>query len=61
MTDALTSLAKNCSDYEAITAAQGYGISLLDNVKATIHHRCDWCINWHGGSCEIYCGLGNKP
>ncbi|MDA8210999.1 MAG: hypothetical protein M0021_03870 [Clostridia bacterium] len=61
MTDVLTSVAEKCPDYEAITAAQGYGISLLGNVEATVHPRCDWCINWHGGSCEIYCGFGDKP
>lgn len=60
MTDSLASVAEKCEDYEAITAAQGYGISLLGNVEATVHPRCDWCINWQGGCCEIYRELANK-
>lgn len=47
-------IARDCEEYEAITAAQGYGYSLLNNVKALEYPRCDWCVNWYGGTCEIY-------
>lgn len=50
----LDTIAAGCPDYEAITAAQNFGISFLGDLKPMTNPRCDWCVNWQGGSCGLY-------
>lgn len=54
MQEELAYIADKCPEYEPITLAQGYGLSLLSNVEATVEPRCDWCLNWFGGTCDIF-------
>lgn len=50
----LSEIAQNCRKYLPITEVQGYGISMLNNLAAVDFPRCDWCIHWLGGSCDIF-------
>lgn len=50
----LEKIANKCPEYEAITVAQGYGISFLNNLEALEHAQCDLCINWQSSSCSIF-------
>jgi len=50
----LHQVADKCPEYEAITAAQGYGISFLTNLEALEDAQCDLCVNWQSGSCDIF-------
>jgi hypothetical protein len=50
----LKNIADKCPEYEAITLAQGYGISFLNNLEALEEAQCDLCINWQDGSCNIF-------
>ncbi|MHB8171776.1 MAG: hypothetical protein ACYDG6_09555 [Thermincolia bacterium] len=57
----LHEIAVQCPEYEPITLVQGFGISFLTNVEATVYPKCDWCLNWYGGTCKIYLGVRHQP
>lgn len=47
-------IAHECQEFEHIIAAMGYGYSML-NVSADRYIRqCTDCVNWLGGSCDIF-------
>jgi len=46
-------IADACPEFESVGLAQGYGVSLA-NVSGMESPRCDNCINWAEGDCEIF-------
>ncbi len=48
-------IASHCTEYEPISAAQGYGISWLNTAMSGEEPRCDWCVYWREGNCNVYC------
>ncbi len=50
----LQQVAGNCPEYEAITVAQNFGASILNNLQALEEAQCDACINWQDGNCDIF-------
>ncbi len=51
---ALRSIASHCTEYEAISEAQGYGFSWLNTAESGVEPSCHWCTHWEGGECAIY-------
>ncbi len=49
----LVLLAENCPEFASVSLAQGYGVSLA-NVSGRENPRCDNCINWAQGDCDIF-------
>lgn len=47
-------IASHCTEYEPISNAQGYGISWLNTAMSSDYTRCDWCVYWREGECNIY-------
>ena len=52
-------IAGSFPKYEAIQEANGFGISLASSSRPH-GPRCDQCVHWYGGSCEIFLAKGNK-
>ncbi len=50
----LKSIAKECTEFEHIINAMGYGCSLLNISPDKYERRCSDCINWLDGSCKIF-------
>lgn len=50
----LERIASHCTEYEPISAAQGYGYSWLNHADAEEEPRCDWCVYWTSGDCAIF-------
>ncbi|WP_110954952.1 hypothetical protein [Anaerosinus massiliensis] len=50
----LENIAEACSEFEHIITAMGYGTSLLNISPDDYKRRCNDCINWYDGSCEIF-------
>jgi hypothetical protein len=50
----LKNIAKECTEFEHIINAMGYGSSLLNISPEEYKRRCTDCTNWLGGSCEIF-------
>ncbi|MFZ7101710.1 MAG: hypothetical protein ACOWWO_03500 [Peptococcaceae bacterium] len=50
-------IAYSCPKYESIQQAQGYGLSLANLSKPT-GPRCEHCIHWNSGSCELFLAKG---
>ncbi|MGE5577034.1 MAG: hypothetical protein ACM3TT_07555 [Syntrophothermus sp.] len=50
----LEEIAVECNEYEPIAEAQAYGISFLNNLESVDHPRCDQCLHWQDGQCEIF-------
>ncbi|WP_018249648.1 hypothetical protein [Orenia marismortui] len=50
----LKTVADNCPEYEAITIAQNYGASILNNLEALEKAKCNLCVNWQDGNCDIF-------
>lgn len=48
------SIAAECQAFEHVIAAMGYGYSLLNVSEKNFEARCDYCVNWQGGHCDIY-------
>lgn len=47
-------IAGECSEFEHIINAMGYGYSWLNVSEQTFVRRCTDCVNWLGGSCGIF-------
>ena len=50
----LRSIARECSRFEHIISAMGYGYSLLNVSENNFIRRCPDCVLWLGGSCDIF-------
>jgi len=50
----LRGIAEECQEFEHIISAMGYGYSLLNVSPHDFSVRCTDCINWFGGSCQIF-------
>lgn len=50
----LRNIAEECREFEHIINAMGYGYSLLNVSPRDFTRRCTDCVNWLGGSCEIF-------
>lgn len=50
----LCGIAEECQEFEHIINAMGYGYSLLNVSPRDFARRCTDCVNWLGGSCEIF-------
>ncbi|MDK2824644.1 MAG: hypothetical protein PWQ67_2133 [Clostridia bacterium] len=51
-------IAYSCPKYESILQAQGFGISLANMSSRPFGPRCDQCVHWNGGSCELFLAKG---
>lgn len=51
--DQLAQIAQTCTEYDSIGLAQGYGVSLA-NVSGKEDPRCDCCLYWAQGDCDIF-------
>lgn len=47
-------IAQECSEFEHIINAMGYGYSLLNVSPSHYKRRCPDCIKWLDGSCRIF-------
>ena len=47
-------IAGECREFEHVINAMGYGYSLLNVSADTFARRCPDCVNWLGGSCDIF-------
>lgn len=52
--EVLEAIAVECNEYEPVAEAQAYGISFLNNLESVDHPRCDQCLHWQNGQCEIF-------
>jgi len=50
----LRRIAEECSEFEHVINAMGYGYSLLNVSPDSYIRRCSDCINWLDGSCKIF-------
>lgn len=50
----LCNIAEECREFEHIITAMGYGYSLLNVSADKFTRKCSDCVNWLGGSCEIF-------
>lgn len=50
----LENIAEECTEFEHIITAMGYGSSLLNVSPDDYKRRCTDCINWFDGSCGIF-------
>ncbi|PRX34764.1 hypothetical protein BX659_10279 [Orenia metallireducens] len=50
----LKEVATKCPEYEAITVAQNFGASILNNLEALEDAKCDLCVNWQDSHCDIF-------
>lgn len=50
----LCSIAEECREFEHIINAMGYGYSLLNVSPDNFTRKCSDCVNWLGGSCDIF-------
>jgi len=50
----LKSIADECHEFEHIITVMGYGYSLLNVSSDDFVRRCNDCVNWQGGDCEIF-------
>ncbi|MBP2650057.1 MAG: hypothetical protein H6Q74_882 [Firmicutes bacterium] len=47
-------IAQECQEFEHITSAMGYGGSFINIAPERYMRRCPDCVQWLGGSCEIF-------
>ncbi len=47
-------IAEECSEFEHIINAMGYGYSLLNVSPDNYKRRCNDCTHWLNASCEIF-------
>ena len=52
--EVLSSIAKECREFEHIINAMGYGYSFLNVSPDKFTRNCSDCVNWLGGSCDIF-------
>lgn len=52
-------IAYSCPKWESIQQAQGYGISLANSSRPS-GPRCDQCVHWSGGTCELFLAKSQK-
>jgi len=50
----LRDIARECQEFEHIINAMGYGYSLLNVSPNNFVRRCNDCINWYSGECDIF-------
>ena len=50
----LREIAEECREFEHVINAMGYGFSLLNESDKTFVRRCDECVNWQDGYCQIF-------
>jgi hypothetical protein len=50
----LRNIARECQEFEHIINAMGYGYSLLNVSPDNYVRRCNDCVNWMGGQCNIF-------
>ena len=50
-------IAGSCPKWETMQGANGYGVSLANSSRPH-GPRCDQCVHWFGGSCEIFLAKG---
>lgn len=50
----LLAIAEECSEFEHIINAMGYGYSLLNVSPDDYKRRCTDCTHWLNASCEIF-------
>jgi len=50
----LAGIARECQEFEHIICAMGYGYSLLNVSEEDYHRRCDDCVHWLSGTCNIF-------
>jgi len=50
----LIDVAEGCQAFEHIITAMGYGYSLLNVSSEDFVRRCNDCVNWQEGDCEIF-------
>ncbi|WP_027340324.1 hypothetical protein [Halonatronum saccharophilum] len=50
----LEKIAQRCPEYEGIAVAQNYGSSILNNLESLEDKKCDLCVNWYEGDCDIF-------
>ncbi|MFZ5945537.1 MAG: hypothetical protein ACOYVD_15650 [Bacillota bacterium] len=51
-------IAYSCPKYESIQQAQGFGISLANIASRPSGPRCEQCIHWNSGGCELFLAKG---
>lgn len=52
--ETLSNIAKECQEFEHIISAMGYGYSFLNVSPDNFTRICSDCVNWLGGSCDIF-------
>ena len=52
----LRAIAEECSEFEHVISAMGYGYSLLNVSPDNYVRQCNDCIHWADGSCSIFQG-----
>ena len=52
-------IANSCPKFESIQLANGFGLSLA-NASMPGGPRCDQCIHWQGGTCELFLAKGKS-
>lgn len=50
----VSEIAKDCTEFEHVINAMGYGYSLLNVSPGDFKRRCPDCTHWLDGSCEIF-------
>ena len=47
-------IAGECQEFEHVINAMGYGFSFVNVSAESYARRCPDCVNWLGGSCNIF-------
>lgn len=47
-------IAGECREFEHVISAMGYGYSWVNVSEDRFNRRCPDCVNWLGGSCNIF-------
>lgn len=50
----LRDIADECSEFEHIINAMGYGYSLLNVSETEFIRRCSDCVHWEDSHCGIF-------
>lgn len=50
-------IASKCPYYESVRSARGLEMGLMESRD--LSPRCDHCVFWLGGSCDLFLAKGN--